>query len=112
MTQRPLPIMHAIPAILTCVLLVPLWAVAAKGLDDGAAPERLDLSLPPDAPQATMGKAPPAKGTALPELGGRSTSGAGSAQRGKWPRADLPYGAGYEARHGSGGQGRGGGRGR
>jgi len=129
----------AIPSVLLVAMLNPALPVAAQGSAgqgnvDGTRGPSLDLSLPPDAPSATWTRSP-AQGTAgLPDLGsppsddaghgqagpatGRAsegsprTEGAGAAQRGGGFAADLPYGAGYEARQGDLGQTRGGGRGR
>lgn len=128
---------RAIRPILFCVLVVPALPVAAQAMGEGAPGRPLDLSLPPSAPIASG--TPPASGNtaALPDLGGPSrdhagpslrdhsghgatSSGRGSqrfddagySSRGGGASADLPYGAGYEARQGSGVQPRAGGRGR
>lgn len=98
------------------VLLVPALGSAQEAR---AASQPLDLSVPRDAAlSGYRGPAPRASMAQLPDLGDqakRSSRGDG-AGRGGGSHADLPYGAGYEARQaGSGhgtGRGMGNGRGR
>lgn len=95
---------------LLCVLLAPSLGLAADGAGEGAARRPLDLSLPREALAEAW--TPPSAGNAapLPDLGGSRLDHAGAARQGGG-RGDLPYGAGYEARQGTGG-GAGGGYGR
>ncbi|MDP2810211.1 MAG: hypothetical protein Q8O34_08685, partial [Rhodocyclaceae bacterium] len=63
----------------------------------------------------TWSPPPAGNATPLPDLGGPRMGNAGVSSRGGGRQADLPYGAGYEARQGGGGgnggsHGRGGGR--
>jgi hypothetical protein len=127
---------RAIPFILFSALVAPALPAAARGLGEGTPARTLDLSLPKDAPTATRGSPAPGNAAALPDLGstpgddaggprGRAAKAAtrtgldggrpdeaGYAPRSSAPSADLPYGAGYEARQGGVGQGQGAGRGR
>jgi hypothetical protein len=90
-----------------------LWALAvstwtppsALAQEAGASPGRsLDLSLPGEARPFAWGAPAATGGAGLPDLGGTPgrSAGLGPGGRGGGPRSDLPYGAGYEARHGLG----------
>ncbi|WP_295438356.1 hypothetical protein [uncultured Thiodictyon sp.] len=110
-TIEAVPIINRLTLfVLLCVFIASTW-----GQDLSVAPSRpLDLSVPGGALTRTWGS-PAAEVTArLPGLGEQpSRPGAvGGFGRGADHRGDLPYGTGYEARHGQGGGGGGGGGGR
>ncbi|AUB82783.1 hypothetical protein [Candidatus Thiodictyon syntrophicum] len=115
-------IIEAVPIInrLTLSVLLCVFAAATWGQDPTAAPGRpLDLSLPSGSLTRTWGSPTGADAARLPALGEQpggpgAVGGGGGVGRSGSHRADLPYGTGYEARHGhgGGGGGRGGGMGR
>jgi len=116
-------IIEAVPIInrLTLCVLLCVFAAATWGQDPSAAPSRpLDLSVPSGALTRTWGSPTGADAARLPALGeqpggpgGPGGPGvAGGVGRSGSHRADLPYGTGYEARHGQGGGGGGRGMGR
>lgn len=101
-------------AAFLCALSAPALSAAADPMPETAMPRPLDLTIPRDIlkdehnpRQALSEKALP-----LPDLGGTRAGIAESARRGGGRWGDLPYGAGYEARQGAAGHGRGGRRGR
>ena len=102
-----------IPALLLSllVLLVPTVGTAQEAR---SASRALDLSLPRDAAlSGYRSPARPANRAQLPDLGGQAKGfgSGGGVGRGGGNRADLPYGAGYEARQAGRGGGYGAGRG-
>jgi len=93
-------------ATLLCALAASAWVPTAV-LAQEAPSKPLDLSLPKEALSGAWGSATQEDAARLPDLGGPLSAPAGAAGRGRGggPRNDLPYGAGYEARHGQSGSG-------
>ncbi|HYN78493.1 MAG TPA: hypothetical protein VES73_11950 [Lamprocystis sp. (in: g-proteobacteria)] len=109
-----IPIINRLPlSVLLCVFTASAW-----GQDATVEPSRpLDLTVPSGALTRTWGSPIDADAARLPGLGEHpsrpgAAGGPGSVGRGGGRRGDLPYGTGYEARHGQAGAGRGMGRGR
>jgi len=107
-TKTPTTMKLPTKIVLLCTFLAsaPTGVPAEDGTQGGRPP--LDLSLPKEAQSRTWGEPPIRDATRLPDLGGQpeepdSGRGASSAGRGGGSRSDLPYGAGYEARHDTGG---------
>lgn len=119
---------------LLCALLAPALPAAAAGParagSEGTARRPLDLTLPSDVVTEAHSLPPAGNAAQLPDLGEPRAAGAGQPRQAGGRPADLPYGAGYEARQAGaagqsggmgplsgigqsgGGHGRGGGRGR
>ena len=112
-------IIKAVPIInrLTLSVLLCVFTASTWGQDLTVAPSRpLDLSVPSGTLTRTWGSPTGADAARLPALGeqpGRpgAAGGPGGGGRSGGHRGDLPYGTGYEARHGQGGGGGGGWRG-
>ena len=107
-------ITEALPIKNPLIPAVLLYALTAAAWGQDAAPERgraLDLSVPSGALTRTWGSPAAADTARLPGLGEQPGRAAAIISNGRAAehRRDLPYGAGYEARHGLGGGG--GGRG-
>ena len=96
---------------LLCALAASLWAPTAVLAREMAAERNkpLDLSLPKEAPSRAWGAPARQDAMSLPDPGGQPSRPTGVAGPGRGggggPRSDLPYGSGYEARHGQGGGG-------
>lgn len=93
---------------LLCALAASAW-VPTEVLAQEAPSKPLDLSLPKEALSGAWGSATQEDAARLPDLGGPPSPPAGAAGRGRGggPQNELPYGAGYEARHGQSGSGSG-----
>lgn len=102
-----------LPALL-CALAASAWVPTGVLAQEVAPSKPLDLTLPKEALSGTWGAAAREDAARLPDLGGQSSrpGGAAGPGQGGGPRSDLPYGSGYEARHGQGGGGSSGGGGR
>lgn len=94
---------------LLCALAASLWAPTAVLAREMAAERNkpLDLSLPKEAPSRAWGAPARQDVMSLPDPGGQPSrpTGVAGPGHGGGRRSDLPYGSGYEARHGQGGGG-------
>lgn len=116
-STEALPTMNSLTlTTLLCALTASAWVPTAV-LAQEAAPtggRPLDLTVPKEALTGAWEAPARQDATGLPDLGGQPSrpGGAAGPGQGGGPRSDLPYGSGYEARHGQGGGGGGRGMGR
>ena len=92
---------HLILPVVLCALAAPAWGQDAALNGD----RPLDRTVPAGAPTRTWGSATNLDDTRRSGPGDPSNCQGGAVGRGRCAGqcSDLPYGAGYEARHGQGG---------